>query len=285
MVVKAKLKRLSKKSGLQPLHFRVSRPPEKLAQVLEAVAQIPSELEFDSLPPLGEIDARRTTISKAVGWPETPWLEKTFIVEGREVRASTLNVPEAAFWIMGSGDPFGRYQLALWSKNLRQIAQGNWHGRIEVIYEVTDNGEWHLTRDALIDGLNACGKKHDLRHLRECAVESCKRLFWAKRLSEQDLSNPHAQVGHDERCKNILRVRKSRGKIPSARILRIVKDELAVLTRYSKRADYRHTDEDLSGIAENYDISIEEVKSAVAYLEENPKLKQKRASKSGRRTR
>ena len=283
MVVNAKKKRLPRKKRVQPLHNRVSRPPKALARVLEAIDQIPPDLEIDNLPPLGEIDARRTTISKAVGWPENPWIEKTAIVEGREVRASTLNVPERAFWIMGSGNPFGRYQLALRSKNLRQIARGDWLGRIEVIYEVTDNGEWQLTRDELIDGLNACGKKHDLRHLRVCAVESCKRLFWAKRLSEQDLRNPHAKVGHDERCKNILRVRKSRGKIPKARIVRIVENELAVLSKYSGKPDYQHTDEDLSGIAENFDISVEDVKSVVAYLKENAKPKKKRVDPARKR--
>src|SRR4030095_14330151 len=250
---------------------RISRPPEKLAWVLEAVNQIPSGLDFDHLPPIGEIEAARTTISKAVGWHENPWLEKSFTIEGREVIASTLDptISKTAEWILVGGNAFDRYQLALWSKNLRQIAQGFHRGRIEVLYHVTNEGEFRVDRDPLIEGLNACGKKQ-LLHLRLCAL--CGQLFWAKKLTREQLHDPHSEVGCDD-CKNKLRLRRTRSKPGYQRPPRSpahvqeVKQGINQWCEDHHRKQFKRSTESIQWVAEYIARRAKTVERCLVYLE------------------
>jgi hypothetical protein len=181
-------KRLQARMQLQSLQPRISRPPDGLEMILSSVEEVAVEFEVPSYRELLR-NGRRLYVDLLTRSPELANMDPP--VTYADYRRSVV--------------------LAQWSKSLRQIAQGSRQSLIEVVYTIDHNGEFQISRhDALIKALNACGKKHDLRHLRECAVENCKKLFWAKKLPKDQLDNPQARVGCCDKCKNILRVRKKR---------------------------------------------------------------------------
>src|SRR5688500_10950920 len=105
MKAKKRMKRLPNQKRLQAL-LKVSRPPEKLAKVLEAIDQIPHDLDFPDLPPMVVIESGRGSFTGAVGWPENPWIDQAYTVEGEERIASTLdpNISAETEWIMIGGN-------------------------------------------------------------------------------------------------------------------------------------------------------------------------------------
>jgi hypothetical protein len=263
MKAKSAKTRLSAKRRLQSLP-RISRPPKRLEEVLAIVESVP-RIDFE-LPPFSELE-KGMSITKALNWPDRPFEKPE-------------EISDIALWILmrGVGDPLRSYQAALWYKNLRAIARGARHGSIEAMYWISlrdDHLSFQLDRDPLIEGLNACGKKHDLRHLRECAI--CQRIFWAKRLAKDQLNDPQAKVGCQDRCKNILRVRKSRAakslgvvakkhsRPPNKEILASVERNVQNWrTLYGR--PFRHT-KDIAELAEAQDISLKECRKVLEYLE------------------
>jgi hypothetical protein len=181
-------KRIQKKRALQALQAlrapRISRPPTKLAYVLKQIDAYP---ESNPADPTVSLD----------------WLERNLTL--RSV------LPEHA-QRQASREKLEMQVVERWRQTLRKIACGERRGSIEALYEVDGEGEFHLQRDPLIDGLNACGKGHDLRHLRECSVETCRRIFWAKRLTPQQLGDPAAEAGCRPKCQGLLRSRRQRSK-------------------------------------------------------------------------
>ncbi len=254
MLSKSKRKRLQAKKRLETLP-RVSRPPEVLEMILTAVTRLLVEhpdVDLENLPKFSES------------------LEN--VKRGKVTLADVLDANPALAGLGTDLDDYLRAALLLqWAKQLRTIARGKRRGFIEVAYAIDDKGEFDLKRDPLLQALNACGKDHDLRHLRECAVETCKAIFWAMKLPSAQLVDPKAEVGCSPRCKNILRVRNHRSKSDNEQSERQVRlpsaDVIASIHRALKLwPEFSGSKEEISQLAEDQEITPELCKAVVSHL-------------------
>ncbi len=256
MASKRAVKRLQGRRSRQSLP-RVSTPPEKLKFILSGIENLPPVSADLDLPKISEsladlLSGRITVTDMMVANPEL-----------REL-SPDVNLRDYLQAVV----------MLQWAKQLRMIAKGRRKGFIEVMYKCVD-GEFQITRDPFIDALNSCGKKHDLRHLRECAVETCRKVFWAKKLTADQLTDPKAEVGCSEKCKNILRVRRWRRSQPEAtantkpRLPSI--DAIEAVKRVIKnwRPQFIRTAENVKVIAEDQEISVDLCNAIIDHLEKS----------------
>jgi len=253
MKAKTTEQRLSASEHLQSLP-RISRPPKKLALVLNLVNLRKPKVIPALTASLDQLEKRLRLVD----------LLPTGVVAENQVREWCDMV------------------ISMWRENLTKIARGEHQGSMEILYRIdSTTGEFRLDRDPLIEGLNACGK-NQLLHLRVCAV--CGRLFWAKKLQRSQLNDPQAKVGCSDRCKNILRVRKSRfvtprpkkAKQPGKEIIECVRRSVRGWQKlYKREFDPKR---DIRDLAEGEGITVKQAECVLDYL-----AKEKRANTARQR--
>ena len=165
--------------------------------------------------------------------------------------------------------------ISMWRENLIRIARGEHQGSMEVPYRI-DSGEFHLDRDPLIEGLNAC-RKDQVLHLRLCAI--CNQLFWAKKLTKAELYDPQAEVACDLH-KNTLRIRKTRSKPGYKRpprrplSLEMVKQATRELCKERNWKQFSRTEKNIQLLAEYTGLNLKKIERCLDYLEYEKRKKQ-----------
>jgi hypothetical protein len=160
---------------------------------------------------------------------------------------------EVSEWIFDSSasphdaNPLDRTQLMfnMWRDTLQQLARGEEDIRVSVRVKRDRQGQLSRTGEPLNQII--LFSDWDVRYLRECAI--CGRIFWAKRLTNEQLNNSRAPIGCEAECQNNLRVQRARflrenGFLAGAKLKAKDRHKKAQLLRNwfpTKRADEAQT--------------------------------------------
>jgi hypothetical protein len=125
--------------------------------------------------------------------------------------------------IPAPSNPFYRYVSVIsWRETLRSMALRYENGFTATVRMQIDPDTGRAKTDiqALHDPLarTIWSTEFDSRYVRQCAINSCRRLFWATRLTDVQLKDPRAELGHDQRHANTLSARRSRKEKQAAEL-------------------------------------------------------------------